>query len=86
MHNLRNAGFLANKLGQMSKNDLSKYSARVFAQAIATGHMRGHAIVSSDYAIKAINILFPDNRIKVIEERERQIELAKNLYESLISK
>ena len=54
-YKLRNAGFLANKLGQMSINDLSKYSARVFAQSIATGYMRGHAIVSSDYAIKVIN-------------------------------
>lgn len=50
-YKLRNAGFLANKLGQMSINDLSKYSARVFAQSIATGHhMRGHAIVSSGHS------------------------------------
>ena len=78
-YKLRNAGFLANKLGQMSINDLSKYSARVFAHSIATGHMRGHAIVSSDYAIKVINILFPNDNLKVEEERNRQIELANKI-------
>lgn len=78
-YNLRSAGFLANKLAQLSKNDLSKYAARVFAQAIATGHMRGHAIVSSDYAIKVINMLYYGNMIKVMEERDRQIELANEI-------
>lgn len=82
-YHIRNAGFLANKLGQMSKSDLSKYSARVFAQAIATGHMRGHAIVSSDYAIKVINILFPNNMVKIQEERDRQIELANTIMKCL---
>lgn len=76
VHILRNAGFLANQLGQQSINELSKYSSRVFAQSIATGHMRGHAIVSSDYSIKVINILFPKDMVKVEEERNRQIELA----------
>ncbi|WP_238928324.1 putative immunity protein [Bulleidia sp. zg-1006] len=80
-YELRNAGFLANKLGQQSINELSKFSARVFAQSIATGHMRAHAIVSSDYAIKVINILFPKNMIKVEEERNRQIELANQILE-----
>ncbi len=78
-YKLRNAGFLANKLGQMARNDLSKYSARVFAQSIATGHMREHAIVSSDYVIKVINILFPKDMLKVEEERNRQIELANQI-------
>ena len=45
----------------------------------ATGHMRGHAIVSSDYAIKVINILFPNDNLKVEEERNRQIELANQI-------
>lgn len=72
---IRNAGFLANKLGQQSTNDLSKFSARVLAQSIAIGHMRGHAVVSSDYAIKVTNILFPKNIVKVEEERNRQLTI-----------
>jgi hypothetical protein len=75
-YELRNAGFLANTLAQKSTNDLSKFASRVFAQAIATGHMRGHAIVSSDYSIKVINLLFPNDDDAITKEREKQIELA----------
>lgn len=50
----------------------------MFAQAIATGHMRGHAIVSSDYAIKVINLKYTNNYNIVINERNIQIELAKS--------
>ena len=72
---LRNAGFLANTLAKESVNEISKFSARVYAQAIATGHMRGHAIVSSDYAIKVINLLRNDVD-EAINERNKQILLA----------
>ena len=75
-YELRSAGFLANTLAQKSINELSKYASRVFAQAIATGHMRGHAIVSSDYSIKVVNLLFPNDDNSIIKEREKQIELA----------
>ncbi|MBA5728503.1 hypothetical protein HW423_01715 [Aerococcaceae bacterium INB8] len=67
-HQLRQTGFLANKLGQQSINDISKFSVNVFAQAVATGHMRGHAIVSSDYAIKVVNILYLHDEQAAINE------------------
>lgn len=57
VYDLREVGFTVNKLAKESKSDVSKYSARAFAQAIATGHMRGHALVSIDYAIKVTNLL-----------------------------
>ena len=72
---LRDAGFLANTLAKDSLNEISKYSSRVYAQAIATGHMRGHAIVSSDYAIKVINLLTNNDKAEASNERNRQIEL-----------
>lgn len=78
-YELRTAGFLANKLSQWSLNAISQYAARVYAQAVATGHMRGHAIVSADYAIKVINLQQPNNEAAVIQEREKQLELAKHL-------
>lgn len=78
-YELRTAGFLANKLSQWSLNEISQYAARVYAQAVATGHMRGHAIVSADYAIKVINLQQPNNEAAVILEREKQLELAKHL-------
>ncbi len=76
---LRKAGFLANTLAQNSINEISKFSSRVYAQTIATGHMRGHAIVSSDYAIKVNNLLNNNSKDKAIKERNKQIELAKLL-------
>ncbi|MCT3073925.1 hypothetical protein EFN64_09330 [Leuconostoc citreum] len=78
-YQLRQAGFLANELAKDSETEISKYSARVFAQAIAVGHMRGHAIVSSDYAIKVINLIYPNSLEHVIAEREKQIFLAKQI-------
>ena len=76
-YELRKAGFLAQQLSQQAKSPVSKYAARVFAQAVATAHMRGHAIVSADYAVKVINLQSPDDMKAVISERKQQIRLAK---------
>lgn len=77
-HELRQAGFMANELARESSSLLSKYAARVFAQAIATGHMRGHALVSADYGIKVINELFPNDLLQVRQQREAQLALARH--------
>lgn len=42
-------------------------------QTVATGHMKEHAMVASDYAIKVINFFSKGNRDAVILEREWQI-------------
>jgi len=76
-YELRQAGFLAQQLSQQAKSPVSKYAARVFSQAVATAHMRGHAIVSADYAVKVINMQSPDDMKAVISERKQQIRLAK---------
>lgn len=78
-YQLRKIGFMANELAKESETEISKYSARVFAQSIAVGHMRGHAIVSSDYAIKVINLIYPNNLNSVVVERKAQIALAKKI-------
>ena len=75
-YELRKAGFLANKLSQQAQSQIGNYAARVFAQAVATAHMRGHAIVAADYAIKVRNLQSPDDLQLAVKERERQIELA----------
>ena len=75
-YELRQAGFLANKLSQQAQSQIGKYAARAFAQAVATGHMRGHAIVAADYAIKVRNLQSPDDLQRAVKEREGQIELA----------
>ena len=82
-YELRKAGFLAQKLSQQAKSPVSKYAARVFAQAVATAHMRGHAIVSADYAVKVINLQCADDMQAVISERKQQIELATEWLKSI---
>lgn len=75
-YKIRKAGFLAQQLSQQAKSPVSKYAARVFAQAVATAHMRGHAIIAVDYAIKVRNLQSPDDLQRAVKEREEQIELA----------
>ena len=75
-YELRKAGFLANKLSQQAQSQIGKYAARVFAQAVAAAHMRGHAIVAADYAIKVRNLQSPDDLQLAVKERKGQIELA----------
>ncbi|MFD2880952.1 putative immunity protein [Paenibacillus rhizoplanae] len=76
---LRKVGFTVNELAKESKTDISKHAARSFAQAIATGHMRGHALVSSDYAIKTTNSLTGNSIDASTKERERQLKLTELL-------
>ncbi|MBV7390628.1 putative immunity protein [Enterococcus alishanensis] len=75
-YEFRQAGFLANQIAKESKTPIEKYAARVFAQAIATAHMRGHALVSADYSVKVFNLLFPDNQTEVLKLRQKQIKTA----------
>lgn len=82
-YQLRQAGFLANTLSKRSKADISKFAARVYTQAIASAHMRGHAIVSSDYAIKVIQLKNPKDLDRVRVERERQISLAQDFLKKV---
>lgn len=41
--------------------------------------MRGHAIVSSDYAVKVMNIISNNDLKLVTEERNKQIRIAKDI-------
>ncbi|UXV32357.1 putative immunity protein [Mammaliicoccus sciuri] len=72
---------MANQLSQRSLTEQSKFAARVYAQAIATEHMRGHAIVSSDYAVKVMNVISTNDLKLVTEERNKQIHIAKDIME-----
>ncbi|KWU60163.1 hypothetical protein AWX17_20100 [Priestia megaterium] len=81
---LRKVGFIVNELAKDSKSDVSKYSARSFAKAIAiaTGHMRRQAMVSSDYAIKVTNLLTHNSLDSSTKERVRQLKIIDELLES----
>jgi len=80
-YDLRQVGFTVNELAKESETNISKYSARSFAQAIATGHMREHAMVSSDYAIKSVNILTDNSLGASTKERKRQLKIVGDLLD-----
>ncbi|WP_242852632.1 putative immunity protein [Acetobacterium bakii] len=73
MHDVRQAGFKVHQLAKASSDVIFQAALRVAGQAIGTGHMREHAMVASDYAIKVVNLKFPDNISAVKTEREWQI-------------
>lgn len=75
MHDVRQAGFMIHRIAKAQTTDLETTIFRVIGQAVGTGHMREHAMVASDYAIKVINLLSPDDLERVRAERQYQIDL-----------
>lgn len=73
MFDVRQAGFRIHQLAKACDNPAVQAALRVAGQAVGTGHMREHAMVASDYAIKVINLKYPDDINAVKVEREWQI-------------
>ncbi|WP_430611663.1 putative immunity protein [Enterococcus sp. DIV0876] len=78
MHDVRQAGFKIHECARNSEDKLLSLALRVAGQAVGTGHMKEHAMVASDYAIKVINEKYPHNKESVIEERQWQIKALEN--------
>ncbi len=57
IHEVRQAGFEIHGLAKEQEEEFVKTALRVVGHAVGAGHMREHAMVASDYAIKAINLL-----------------------------
>lgn len=73
MHDVRQAGFKIHKIAKECPDLVIQAALRVTGQAVGTGHMKEHAMVASDYAIKVINLMFPDNLEAVTKERKWQL-------------
>jgi len=73
MFDVRQAGFKVHQLAKSCNDPISQAALRVTGQAVGSGHMREHAMVASDYAIKTINLKFPSDMSAVRAEREWQI-------------
>lgn len=84
MHDVRQAGFRIHQLAKNSQNIVTQTALRVVGQAVAAGHMPEHAMVASDYAIKVINLLFPDDVNAVKQERLWQIENLRGIEDTVI--
>lgn len=73
MFDVRQAGFKVHQLAKACGDPLIQAALRVAGQAVGTGHMREHAMVASDYAVKTINLKYPGDINAVKAEREWQI-------------
>lgn len=63
------------RLAREEKDPVRVKVLRVMAQVAATPHVKRHALIASDYAIKLINVMHPKNFDEVRKEREIQIAL-----------
>jgi hypothetical protein len=67
------------KLARDEKDPIKEKIYRVMAQVTNSPHVKNHALWASDYAIKLINKMYPNNLDEVKKEREIQIELMKSV-------
>jgi len=73
MHDVRQAGFKIHKLARECDDEIRKTALRVAGQAVGSGHMKEHAMVASDYAIKTIGLINSNNMEAITLEREWQL-------------
>lgn len=78
MHDVRQAGFRIHQLAKDCEDERLKIALRVVGQAVATGHMKEYGMVASDYAIKYVNLVFPNSQEAVVYERSWQIHNLEN--------
>jgi hypothetical protein len=71
----RNAAGKLLDLARNEKDPIQQKIYRVMAQIANSPHVKNHALWASDYAIKLINTIYPNNFGEVKREREKQIEL-----------
>jgi len=80
MYDVRQAGFKIHKIARECDSEIKKTALRVVGQAVSSGHMREHAMVASDYAIKTISLISSNDMEAITFEREWQLnELKKFL-------
>jgi hypothetical protein len=80
MYDVRQAGFEIHKIARECDSEIKKTALRVVGQAVSSGHMREHAMVASDYAIKTIGLISSNDIDAITFERKWQlIELKKFL-------
>lgn len=74
MHDVRQVGFKIHKLAHDSDSEIQKSAFRTVGQAVASGHMKEHAMVASDYAIKTIGLNTNNDANVITKERKWQLD------------
>lgn len=75
----RAAAIKIHRLAHNEEDPVMEKVYRIMVQVAATPHVKNHALIASDYAIKLINTMYPDNAKEVSRERETQIRLMKSV-------
>jgi len=81
VHLVRQAGFNIHAVARQCKTVLATTALRTAGHAVGVGHMKEHAMVCSDYAIKTIQLAFSGNKDKITEERQWQLNELKRFSE-----
>jgi hypothetical protein len=82
VNEVRQAGFKIHQIARESASALMKTALRVAGQAVASGHRKEHAMVASDYAVKAVGLLYCDDMIAITAEREWQLNALRKLLDT----
>lgn len=73
VYDVRQASLKIHKLAKKCDSEITKIALRVVGQAVSSGHMKEHAMVASDYAIKIIGLLSSNDSNAITLEREWQL-------------
>ncbi len=79
---VRKASLRIHRMARGCEDPLVSAALRVCGHAVATGHMKEHAMVASDYAVRVIGLLHPDKMDEVRKERLWQIDRLKEIKSS----
>ena len=71
----RQVAFALHRLAREETNPVYVLCYRTLGQIAATPHVKRHALVACDYAVKLVNRLYPGDLEQVREMREKQISL-----------
>lgn len=80
IHDVRQIGLKIHKISRDSDSEIQRTALRVVGHAVATGHMKEHAMVASDYAVKTIGLISSNSMEAITLEREWQLHELKKFY------
>lgn len=83
VYEVRQAGFKIHASARQCQTEIAKTVFRTAGHAVAVGHMKEHAMVCSDYAIKVVQLAFLDDIEKITAERQWQLNKLKALIAAL---
>ncbi len=75
----RQVAFALHRLAREETNPVYVLVYRTLGQIAATPHVKRHALIASDYAVKLVNRIYPGNLDQVRAMRETQISLIQSV-------